>query len=203
MVRQEGCFFVYTNLKGIKMIQFSSNLFHGELVKLSAVREEDAEIMVKWEEDAEYLRNLDTDIALPRMRQQLEAEGESNPREAYFRLRSIKDDQLIGFVVIHSIEWNNRAGLLAIGIGESDNRNKGYGTDALKLILRFAFHELNLNRVGLDVIEYNEKAIHAYEKVGFQREGRMRAAVYRDGKTYDRLIFGILRSEWEGLTQIK
>jgi RimJ/RimL family protein N-acetyltransferase len=185
------------------MTLITSNLFHGELVKLSAIREEDAAIMAKWGEDSEYLRNVDTDIALPVTKEQYENEGESDPNEAYFRLRTIESDKLIGFVVIHRIEWNNQAGLLAIGIGDSKNHSKGYGSDALKLILRFAFHELNLNRVGLDVIEYNKKAIHAYEKVGFQHEGRMRSAVSRDGKSYDRLIMGILRLEWEALNQKK
>lgn len=183
-------------------ITFAS-LFNGELVKLSAIREEDADIMVKWGGDPEYLRNVDTEIALPLSKKQLESEDSPSPNEAYFRLRTINDDRLIGFAVIHHIEWNNRAGLLAIGIGEAENRNKGYGTDALKLILRFAIHELNLNRVGLDVIEYNERAIHAYEKAGFQVEGRMRSAVYRDGKNYDRVIMGILRSEWEAVHLVK
>lgn len=67
------------------------------------------------------------------------------------------------------------------------------------LILRYAFHELNLNRVGLDVIEYNERGIRAYQKAGFQLEGRVRQAVHRDGKIYDRINMGILRSEWEAL----
>ncbi|PLR89148.1 GNAT family N-acetyltransferase [Bacillus sp. T33-2] len=179
----------------------AKNLFFGELVKLSAVREGDAEIMAKWSEDPEYLRNVDTDIALPPSMTQLETEGQGE-NEAYFRLRTIKDDELIGFVVIHRIEWNNRVGQLAIGIGDSKNQNKGYGTDALKLILRFAFHELNLDRVGLDVIEYNKRAIRAYEKVGFQQEGRVRSAVYRDGKRYDRAMMGILRTEWEELNHL-
>lgn len=103
-------------------------------------------------------------------------------------MRTIQDDQLIGFIVIHSIEWNNRAGLLSIGIGDPSFRNKGFGTNALQLMLRYAFCELNLNRVGLDVIEYNKRAIRAYERVGFQQEGRMREAVNRDGKSYDRVI---------------
>ncbi|RFU68354.1 GNAT family N-acetyltransferase [Bacillus sp. V59.32b] len=175
----------------------TSNLFHGEFVKLSAVREGDADIMAKWGEDPEYLRNVDTDTALPISKQQYENEGESDPNEAYFRLRTIEDDELIGFGVIHSIEWNNRAGILSIGIGEAKYRNKGYGTDALKLILRFAFYELNLNRVGLYVIEYNKRGIHVYEKAGFQHEGRRRSAVHRDGKMYDGIMMGILRSEWE------
>jgi RimJ/RimL family protein N-acetyltransferase len=175
----------------------NSNLFYGNYVKLSAVREEDTEIMVKWEEDAEYLRNVDTQIALPKNKEQLAAEGKTDSNEVYFRLRTIENDRLIGFVAIHSIEWNNRTGLMAIGIGDSTNRNKGYGSDALKLILRYAFHELNLDRVGLEVIEYNNGGIRAYEKVGFQHEGRKRSIVYRDGTRYDLIVMGVLRAEWE------
>ncbi|GIN85207.1 N-acetyltransferase [Heyndrickxia sporothermodurans] len=173
-----------------------NHLFHGELVKLTGVRDEDFALMMKWGEDAEYLRNVDTDIAIPKTKQQFEAESTSSSNSFYFQVRTIQEDQLIGFVVIHSIEWNNRAGMLAIGIGEAKNRNKGYGTGALRLILRYAFHELNLTRVGLDVIDYNKRAIRAYEKVGFQQEGRLRSAVFRDGESYDRVLMGILYSEW-------
>lgn len=66
----------------------------------------------------------------------------------------------------------------------------------MQLILKYAFHELNLFRVGLNVTEYNNQAIRAYEKVGFKVEGSMRAAVLRDGYKYDRIIMGILYDEW-------
>ena len=165
-----------------------TNLFQGKYVKLTGVQENDTDIMVKWGEDVEYLRNIDTDIAIPKTKQQIEKESSSSSNSFYFQLRTIQDDQLIGFIVLHSIEWNNRAGLLSIGIGDPSFRNKGFGTNALQLMLRYAFCELNLNRVGLDVIEYNKRAIRAYEKVGFQQEGRMREAVNRDGKSYDRVI---------------
>lgn len=85
---------------------------------------------------------------------------------------------------------------MAIGIGNTDYRGKGYGAEAVRLILRYAFYELNLNRVGLDVIEYNEQAIRTYEKAGFQLEGRVRSAVLRDGNSYDRIMMGMLYSEW-------
>jgi len=179
----------------------TTNLFRGQFLKLTAKRDGDAEIIAKWDEDPDYLRNVDTDIARPRQQQSFENEGNPSPNSFYFRLRTIEDDRLIGFVVIHNIEWNNRAGVLAIGIGDTKDRNKGYGSDALKLILRYAFHELNLNRVGLDVIEYNHGGIRAYQKAGFQIEGRMREAVHRDGKIHDRIMMGILRSEWEGLNK--
>jgi RimJ/RimL family protein N-acetyltransferase len=184
------------------MTTFNSNLFYGDRVILSIAREEDTEIMVRWGEDSEYLRNVDTEIAFPKTKEQLATEGKTDLNEVYFRLRTIDDDHLIGFVAVHSIEWNNRTGLLAIGIGDSSNRNKGYGSDALKLILRYAFLELNLDRVGLEVIEYNKGGIRAYEKVGFQQEGRKRSVVYRDGKRYDSIVMGVLRPEWEALQKV-
>lgn len=65
--------------------------------------------MLRWEEDSEYLRNVDTEIALPKTKEQLGAERKTELNEVYFRLRTIDKDHLIGFVAIHSIEWNNRA----------------------------------------------------------------------------------------------
>ncbi|PGT83896.1 GNAT family N-acetyltransferase [Bacillus sp. AFS040349] len=173
------------------------NLFRGEKLKLALPLEEDFETMEKWGEDAEYLRNVDTEIALPKNKEQLAEEGKSSHTEIFFTLKTIQDNKLIGLICIHSIEWNNRTGLLAIGIGDSTNRGQGYGTEALRLILRYAFHEANLDRVGLEVIEYNIGGLKAYERVGFQLEGRKRSAVYRDGKRYDVLVMGILRNEWE------
>ncbi|PLS15430.1 GNAT family N-acetyltransferase [Bacillus sp. M6-12] len=184
------------------MTTMNTNLFLGDKVKLSNVRDEDAEIMVKWGEDAEYLRNVDTEIAFPKNKELLSTEGKMDSNEVYFRLRTIDGDRLIGFVTIHSIEWNNRTGLMAIGIVDSTYRNIGYGSDALKLILRYAFHELNLDRVGLEVIEYNQGGIKAYERVGFLQEGRKRSVVYRDGKRYDIIVMGILRTEWESIHSI-
>ncbi|PJN61231.1 hypothetical protein PAEAM_24050 [Paenibacillus sp. GM1FR] len=180
----------------------TDNLFYSKRLKMTPPRPEDVQTMLQWNEDPEYLRNVDTDLAIPYSEKQLEDEGETKNKEVYFRLRTHEEDTLIGFVVIHGIEWNNRCGQLAIGIGLAKHRNKGYGTEALNLILRYAFHEMNLDRVGLDVIAYNAKAIRSYEKVGFQLEGRARSAVYRDGKRYDRLMMGILRPEWETHNQI-
>lgn len=175
----------------------TTNLFRGQTLKLTAKREGDTEIIASWDQDPDYLRNVDTDIAIPRPVEHFEGEGDLGSNSFYFRLRTIEDDRLIGFIVIHSIEWNNRSGMLAMGIGNANDRGKGYGSEALQLILRYAFHELNLNRVGLDVIEYNERGIRAYQKAGFQIEGRIRQGVHRDGKIYDRINMGILRSEWE------
>ena len=182
----------------------SGDLFRGKLVRLVAPSERDAPVLARWTEDASYLRSVDSDYAQPlspeEAAQRLGPDN-ADPNKVEFHLRTLVDDRLIGFVALHSIEWNNGAGLLAIGIGEAAYRGKGYGTDALRLILRFAFHELNLFRVGLDVIATNTRAIRTYEKLGFQHEGRMRGAVLRDGRRDDRIFMGILRDEWSAPEQ--
>jgi len=176
------------------------NLFCGELVRLAAPAEGDAEVFARWTEDAEYLRALDTDYARPmsvgEMAKRLE-QFIDDPSTVEFRIRTLADDRLIGFVALHSIEWNNRAANLAIGIGNPTHRGQGYGTDALRVVLRYAFHELSLERVGLNVNANNARAIRAYEKVGFHHEGAMRHALLRDGEWQDRIIMGILYEEWD------
>lgn len=174
-------------------------LFEGDLVRLAAPRPEDAECFVRWSHDPEYLRQVDTDTARPRTLAEINEEFSKSPahtNELYFHLRTVAEDRLIGFGALHSIEWNNQAGILSIGIGEPEYRGKGYGTDALRLLLNYAFNELNLYRVGLDVISDNIRAIRTYEKAGFRREGEMRASVLRDGVRAGRVIMGILREEW-------
>jgi RimJ/RimL family protein N-acetyltransferase len=95
--------------------------------------------------------------------------------------------------LIHSEVW------VGVGLGERDSWNKGYGTDVMKLCLRYAFLELGAQRVSLGLHEYNPRALRSYEKVGFQLEGRTRQDILREGKRTDILWMGILREEWFAL----
>lgn len=176
------------------------SLFCGDLVRLTAPRPEDHEIMAHWTEDAEYTRQLDTSYAKPSSRSELDEQLQGFLRGGaiIFYLRTVAEDRFIGFVALHDIEWNNQVCTLSVGIGDPDFRGKGFGSDALRLVLNYAFNELNLYRVGLDVIGDNARAIHAYEKAGFKREGAWRGAVKRDGQRVDRVSMGILREEWQG-----
>ena len=85
---------------------------------------------------------------------------------------------------------------LGIVIGEKEYWGKGYGTEAVKTMLRYAFHELGLNRVELETYSFNPRAQRCYERAGFRREGVRRGALYRDGKFHDIIIMGILREEF-------
>ncbi|HWQ04363.1 MAG TPA: GNAT family protein [Longilinea sp.] len=176
-----------------------ANLFYGTRIRLAAFHPEDAEIAAHWTEDGEYQRQMDTDFARPstpaEQAEMLTSRRSSN--SVNFALRTLDGDRLIGFVAIHSIEWNNQCGTLSMGIGEAEFRGKGYGSEALNLILNYAFNELNLYRVGLDVIGTNERAIRAYQKAGFREEGCLRASVFRDGQRQDRILMSVLRDEWQ------
>jgi RimJ/RimL family protein N-acetyltransferase len=183
----------------------NNHLFHGQLVRLTAADSEaDAEAMARWSRDSEYLRLLDSDPAMPESAKQRKASivewmEHERPNSFGFMIRTLADDRLIGFVGLGGIDGPNGDGFVGIGIGEPEYRGNGYGTDAMRVILRFAFAELNLHRVSLDVFEYNLRAIRSYEKAGFVVEGRERQVLHRDGRRWDVIYMGILRKEWEQL----
>ncbi|HEY6537469.1 MAG TPA: GNAT family protein [Candidatus Dormibacteraeota bacterium] len=175
-------------------------LFHGDLVRLAAPRPEDAAVLSRWSEDGEYRRLADTDAPRPLPTEffgERDQVAEASPTAFEFRIRTIADDRLVGFVAVFSIEWTNGHGWIAAGIGDARDRGKGFGKEALSLTLRFAFHELGLRRVALDVIATNEAAIGLYRNLGFLEEGRMRERVLRDGRSSDLIYMGLLRRNWE------
>ena len=86
---------------------------------------------------------------------------------------------------------------MGIGIGDPAYRGNGYGTDAMRVMLRYAFRELNLYRVQLNVFSCNERAIKSYLKAGFIVEGRQRGMLLRDGRRWDFIYMSVLRDEWK------
>lgn len=171
-------------------------LFTGELLRLSAPRVDDQPIFASWTNDDAYLRFLDDDPVRPLIEASFEFDKPADNNSYYFHLRTLDDDVLIGFVVLFDLKWSNQTAVMAIGIGNAEYRGKGYGQDALKLILNYAFSELNLRRVGLTVMDYNTAAIKAYERAGFVREGAQRQAVQRNGSVHDLILYSILQDEW-------
>ena len=179
-------------------------LLQGELVRLVAANSEtDADLFARWSRDAEYLRLEDSGVARPPSLKQIKEDIQTwlehdKPSEYAFVIRTLADNHAIGTIGLDGIRWSNGDAFVGIGIGDRDYWGRGYGTDAMRAILRFAFMELNLRRVSLDVFEYNPRAIRSYEKAGFKHEGRLRQALNRDGRRWDMLFMGILREEWEG-----
>jgi RimJ/RimL family protein N-acetyltransferase len=115
-----------------------------------------------------------------------------------FAIRLLDSGKLIGSCQLHSIHDIHRSGELQIRLGEANEQHHGYGTEALQLLLRFAFQELNLHRISLQVFRSNEAAIRLYEKAGFVREGTFRRSACIDGEYLDVIVMGLLREEYAG-----
>lgn len=178
----------------------SSNLLTGEKIKLTALTEHDLQAVTAWHQDLEFLRHLDAIPAKPRTHKSIVKLFEDmmdSDKNVVFAIRRLENDNLLGFISLEAILWNHRVAWLAMGIGNKEHRGQGFGQEAIRLAVAFAFQELNLHRVQLSVFEYNEPGIRAYEKMGFTREGSYREFMERDGKRYDMHIYGLLRHEWE------
>jgi RimJ/RimL family protein N-acetyltransferase len=184
-----------------------NDILKGKLVRLSAVDpEEFSKTFASWRRDSELMRLMDSNAtrlsSQKDSQKSLEKELEEQQlNQHWFTIRSLADDKLIGDIGLYVVNWSGRDAFVGLGIGDRDFWGKGYGTDAMNVILRYAFMEVNLRRVTLTVFEYNPRAIRSYEKAGFHHEGRLRGLLHRDGKRYDELFMGILREEWMALTQ--
>ena len=104
------------------------------------------------------------------------------------------DGTLIGGCSLEQISGADRNAWVGIWIGEPF-WEQGYGTDAMRVLCRFGFEHVNLHRISLMVFEFNERARHVYEKVGFKLEGTMREARFRHGRHVDVHVMGLLAGE--------
>jgi RimJ/RimL family protein N-acetyltransferase len=102
----------------------------------------------------------------------------------------------VGVISLMNLSEANQSAELSVIVGHPDDRSHGYGAEAIGLIVRYAFEDLGLNRVGLSVFDFNDTAISTYERLGFQHEGRLRRAVRREDGFRDALLMSVLRDEW-------
>lgn len=177
-------------------------LLQGKLVRLTAYRSgEDSEAFARFFDRSDFLRLMDSDPARPHSARHFRAmfEKDELTNDCFnFAIRTLAEDRLIGGVELDEIEWPHGVGWIGIGIGDPAYWDRGYGTDAMREIIRFGFEELELHRLSLNVFEYNLRAMKVYEKLGFEYEGRVKEFLYRDGRRWDVVFMGLLRQEWKG-----
>ena len=174
----------------------------GERIYLAPIDLDNIDYYLKWLNDQEVTQFLNIRFPLNREAEQEHLERlvrESNNLILGIHLK--EPDQLIGNVGLHRLEQIDRRATFGIVIGDKEAWSKGYGTEATKLIVDHGFRALNLNRIELEVFEFNLRGMRCYEKVGFVHEGTRRQAVYRNGQYYDCIEMGLLRREWEQQTQ--
>lgn len=177
----------------------TSNLLRGEKVRLTAVTANDLPAITRWWADADFLRLYNSAPAAPRNEDQLSRRfdlSQTSNEVFLFAVRLLDSDDIIGLLELDGVDWSNRTTFVSIGIGAPEHRGLGYGLDAMRAGLRFAFNELNLHRVCLTVFSYNDPAIALYEGLGFTREGVYREHIERDGGRYDMYLYGLLHHEW-------
>ena len=170
----------------------------GDRIYLSPRNSEDVEKFTEWLNDFEttdYTGRSGILTTLDGERKYLEEN--SNP-EATFVIVTLEDNKIIGTVSLEDINWINRTATLGIFIGDKEFRSKGYGTEAIRLILEYGFKYMNLYNIKLDLMEFNERALKCYEKCGFKEYGRRRKCKFVNGKYYDSISMDILADEFTG-----
>ena len=176
-------------------------MLEGTLVRLRALESTDLERAYTWINDREvtHYPAARFPLSLADERRWLE-EGPTNSSAGGVRLAiETKEGVHIGNMDLHRVHAEDRKAGLGIMIGEKDYWSNGYGGDAIVTLLRFAFHEMNLNRVWLHVFEFNERARASYKKCGFREEGRLRQHYYAEGRYWDVFVMANLRDEFEAL----
>ena len=177
----------------------------GKIIYLRSMDiEKDMELYSKWYRDALFGRFMDSLPVMMYNKDQMKEWYEKQISQiSAFIIMRIEDDQPIGFAELAGYDWLSGNAWLGIGIGDRENWGKGYGTEAIDLLLKVGFLEWNLHRVSLSVLGYNERAIRSYEKVGFKKEGSLRGFIQREGQRWDMPIMGVLRKDWEQLQEEK
>jgi len=191
-------------------MSIQTQLFEGQRIRFTPFDyDQDPKIESQWTHNPVYLRMLGADIVRPLSPQQIKKKYEDIEKEVdeqrklfYFAIRTRSkegepEERLIGFARLFWIEWSNGTGNVQLGIGDPGDWGRGYGGEALEMLLRFAFSELNLFRLMAVIPEYNQAARHLFEHAGFHEEVRRREALQRDGRRWDMFHFGILSAEWE------
>ena len=170
----------------------------GDNIYLSPRSVEDVEKYTEWLNDfqtTDYIGRSGIICTLEAEKKYFE-ECEKTDDEVAFAIIDLEKDKLLGTCGIHKINNINRTATLGIFIGDKEERNKGYGTEAIRLMLDFGFNYLNLHSIKLDLLAFNERALKCYQKCGFKEYGRRRKSDFINGKYYDTISMDILAEEF-------
>jgi RimJ/RimL family protein N-acetyltransferase len=186
-------------IDGPSALAYGDSILVGERVRLRGVLEDDLPTLAKWEMDTGHLVTLSDRVVPP---------SEAAAKERVAKWSANEDDRLgfsietlddPGVLVGHLGLWGahakDRGATIGIAFGR-EFTGRGYGTDAMRVIVGFGFRELGLHRIQLSVAPFNPAGIRAYEKAGFVEEGRRRESVWHDGRWYDEVLMSVLEHEW-------
>jgi RimJ/RimL family protein N-acetyltransferase len=183
------------------MVEMSNplNQWQGEQLRLRPFTEKDRDRTLVWRNNPQ-LRDEQLGYPFP-VTSTMEGRwfsrimgGEEN-NQVTFAIEEKKAQTLIGYISLTEIDWIAGTAQFSITIGETQFQRRGFGKESTDLMLDYAFQVLNLRRIWLRVVHTNKRAIHLYEKAGFEHEGTLRKHVFRQGNYHDLLLMGRFRSD--------
>jgi RimJ/RimL family protein N-acetyltransferase len=179
--------------------EYGRSLMVGDSVRLRELRDEDLPRLVGWWSDpanatlqANTVRPMPTGVMTDVFRKW---SANEDPSGFGFSIVTLAGGELVGHIALWGIDIRNKGAALGIIIG-SEYAGKGYGPDAVRVIVGYGFREIGLHRIELHAYAYNERAIAVYEKLGFTHEGTQRETVFHDGDWQDEVTMSLLAHEW-------
>jgi RimJ/RimL family protein N-acetyltransferase len=175
-------------------------LIHGRLTYLRAAERDDLPLFLRWIGDQRTSRfiKVRSPLNMPLeerfFERMLDGQGKDH---WFFVICRLEDDRPIGTVNLTAVDLVNGNAGLGIVIGDPVDTGRGYGSDAMAALLDFGFGSLRLERIWLDVYDFNKRARRLYERLGFVLEGTFRRALFRDGRYHDVQRMAVLQDEWQ------
>jgi hypothetical protein len=170
----------------------------GNKVFLSAVEEDSLEQLRSWRNEPElrkYFREY-REISKAMQKRWYENRVLGDKDQVNFEIHDLESGKLIGHCGLYYIDWIHRHAEFGIYVGDMEYRSGGYGSDALRALIKYGFNDLNLNKIWCEVYTNND-ALDIYRHIGFKDEGLIRQHYFNDGKYWDSNLLSLLRCEYE------
>ena len=169
----------------------------GKQIYLAPHLEEDAQQFYQWRNDLSLTEQLGSPTRLSSLESEKEGiRARNSGEDHHFSILSLDGDKLLGYCGIRDFNWLHRAARVGIFIGDTEFQGKGIGTEAMELLVGFGFDYLNMHSITLSVLDFNERAIASYKKVGFRECGRSHEAYRLHGEWHDWVEMEILEQWW-------
>ena len=179
-------------------------MLRGQRLILRAIRRSDIPFFLKWYNDPEVTQFVTLYLPITEMQEERWIEElilKRQGQDIVLVIEVTENNNPIGTCGLHKINHKDRNAEITFIIGEKEVWKQGYGTEAAKILIEYAFNQLNLIRLSTGAYSFNTRSIQHLERLGFQKEGCQRKAVFKNGQYHDNILFGLLKDEWDQIAR--
>ncbi len=181
------------------------SLFNATTICLTALdAKEDGPTMAAWTQDSRYIPISDDAPPHPmsaaqaeKMLEELLKEADKKRNTFWFGIRTLDETELLGIIGLSWVDWSNGTARMELNMKDLAEYSQPFAEEALALMRRYVFYELQMHHLSLIVPAYNEGLIATLQRMGFAEEVRRREALYRFGHHWDSVHFGLLAVDWQ------